>query len=151
MRVKYVRYNTVDLKVGSVATSFYDSLHDIGVPPKRKKYRPAMIGYESCVYAIWINGGHISYYIRDPILGDIYHAPSVCFDVIDPRISKEWQIKHDYINSAKNHTLGPVFPRTWLAIREWIEEPQFLEFYIDGRKREVSIMEAAAKKMEKEF
>ena len=146
-----MRSNAEGLSIGQEAIDFYDSLHDLGAPSGRKTYRPAKLGYESHVYAIWINGGHISYYIRDPRFGDICHSPSICFEVIDPRVSNYWQIKHDYIKAIGKHALGEVFPRTWFAIKEWIEEPRFLEFYIDGKEREVAILESAAKLIEDEF
>ena len=151
MKVRYVKPDSEILSVGDDALTYYDSLHNLKAPSVRNPYWPNKIGYESHVYAIKIKGGHISYYVRDPLTGDIFHSPAICYEVIDPRMSRYWHIKHGYVKPKGYSPLGSIFPSTWIAIEEWIKEPRFLEFYVDGREREVSIMEAAAKKIEAEF
>lgn len=151
MKVRCVRKNAYGMDIGKAALNLFDQSYDRNSPPKEKEYRPGIIGYQSHVYALRIIGGHVFYYIRDPDFGEIYHAPSVCFDVIDNRLSSYWHMRHKYVHRDIGGPLGKHFTSTFIAIREWIDEPGFLNNYVDGRKREVEIMEAAAKLIEAEF
>ena len=153
MKVRCIKTNSEDLAIGRDAVSYFDSLHDLGRPSEQKTYTPTVIGYESHVYAIKIKNGHASYYIKHPKFGDLVHVPSVCFEILDPRISKLWCIDHDYVEvvGRRQELLGEFCSRTTMAIKEWIDEPRFLEFYLDGKEREVRIMNNAVRQMDAEF
>lgn len=150
MKVKYVRANAISLNISHRVTDYFDYVHgQTSVSDNEKSYRPRVIGYESTVYALMIKDGHVSYYVKDPNSDEIYHSPSVCFEVLDNRVSQIWHMKHNYVQGPNHPVIG--IPSTLFAIREWIEEPAFLNNYVDGRDREVKIMNAAIALMDIEF
>ena len=152
MKVRCIRKNTRALSVSRKAIEFFNFTYDRNNSEEEKCYTSCHIGYETSVFAVVSFDGHQIYYIRDQRFGDITHAPSICFEIIDARVSKYWSIKTRYVDVAGQfHPLAPRYSKTIMAIKEWIEEPRFLEFYVDGKSREVGIMEEAANKMESEF
>ncbi len=148
MKVKCVKSSWDSVTLSEQGRAYYDYIYRIG---KSGSVRPAVIGYESFVYAIVARGGFVSYFIRDPKHGDMYHCPEFCFEVTDPRLSKYWHFQHRYIKSQGLKMLGETYPTTWLGFPELLNEPMFLENYIEGNRREVSIFESAASLIENEY
>lgn len=132
-----------------------DYLYDSRGPADSKDYGCKnsflTLGYEANVYAISIRRDCTSFYIREPHYDTITHFPSICFDIVDNRISKYWHLKSNIVPPRNGNFPEAAFERTVFAIKEWIEEPRFLEYLVDDRERELSIMNAMAKLMDEEF
>lgn len=103
-------------------------------------------GREYVVYAIRV-GSHAapSYCVtrdnhRDP--HDWGFVPSLCFEILDPSVSKLWHFQVDTTHDGRL-TIK-------LAIKEWTEDPQFHLNLIERRDREVQIMLSATAAMDAE-
>jgi hypothetical protein len=103
-------------------------------------------GREYVVYAIYVGSQGVPSYCvtrdnhRDP--HDWGFVPSLCFEIVDPSISKLWQFQ---VRTTDNGQLI-----TTLAIKEWIEDPQFHLNFAENRGREVQVMLAATAAMDAE-
>ena len=155
MRVKYVRKNANGLGLGRPLLRETNYLYDSRGPENNKDYgsknRFLTLGHEANVYAISIRRDCTSFYIKEPHYNTVTHFPSICFDIIDKRISKYWQIKSNIVPPTNGNFPEPAFERTVFAIAEWIEEPRFLEYLVDDKERELGIMNAMIKLMDEEF
>lgn len=155
MRIKFVRRNGNGLDISRAMLRETDYIYDSRGPENDKDYgsknRFLSLGFEANVYAISFRRDCTSYYIREPIYDTITHFPSVCFDIVDSRISKYWHVKNYLVPQSDGHFPKDAFEKTVFAIEEWIKEPRFLEFLVDDKEREVTIMNKMCKLMDEEF
>jgi hypothetical protein len=106
------------------------------------------IGQTYTVYACKISKGYPSYYVecmRRP--GPWLFQPSLCFDIVDHRMSKLWHFATRVHRSPR----GEESFHSIMAIKEWVDEPTFFERLVDAVERERAIMTAAAAEMDAEF
>ncbi len=155
MRVKYIRKNANDLSLNRHSHRLYASSYDSRGPDEDKDYggkNPFLkLGYEANVYAMKIRGECTSFYIMEPKFNTMTHFPSLCFEILDNRVSKYWHIDRDFVPRGEGNFPREPFEITVFAIREWIEEPRFLEFLVDDRERELGIMNKMIELMDEEF
>ena len=115
----------------------------LGSTPPAWEAKP---GADYTVYAIAIHRGCPFYFVAGT---DIYQAyqfiPSICFEVLDPRLSSYWRIE----TRVMPYRGGEVFSTT-LAFKEWWE-PMFLDNLFDWRSDEVERMRSIAAEMDIEF
>lgn len=105
-----------------------------------KLFDSVEVGQEYVVYAIAVYRQYPFFYV--PYRGrtdDWMFVPSLCFEVLDPRVSKFWFVG-----------LEPTKVVT-LAIKEWVQEPSFFERLVDCKERELKIMLDAVAAMDAEF
>ena len=101
---------------------------------------------EYTVYAVTIRRGCPFYFVAGTDIYDPYKTiPSVCFEVLDARLSRYWRIETDIVAHGRDQVL-----HTTLAFPEWFE-PMFLVNLIDGRPDEVERMRNIAAEMDQEF
>ena len=113
-----------------------------------KTFDDLRVGQEYTVYACKISRGYPSYFVacgRSP--GPWSFRPSLCFEIVDPRISRLWHFATRlYRSPAGEESFYSI-----LAIKGWISDPRFFERLVDGEERERSIMTTAAAAMDAEF
>lgn len=120
--------------------------------PKMRPIWQAEPGKTYTVYGISILRGYPFYWLALQVERygrrwvDWKQVPSICFDIVDGRPSSLWHFK-SYISQ---HRSDQVFV-TKLAIKEWFDEPTFLERLVEDQAREVGIMTQAAAFMDVEF
>ena len=153
MKVRFERKNLNGLEISPLALSMYNDTYDRHNDSENKDYRGNMIsvGHEAIVYAMNISGPCAKFYIREPKTNSITHFPAPCFKILDNRVSRYWNIRRELL--PKRDGVFPLEPReyTTFAIKEWIEEPRFLEFLVDEKEREIKIMNKMAALMDREF
>jgi hypothetical protein len=112
---------------------------------KLKLFDHVEVSKEYVVYAMTTRRGFPYYYVSwKGRADDWFFTPALCFEIIDDRPSTLW---HVGIRSFPDGTL----PITTFAIKQWIDEPMFLENLVDCRERELKIMTAAARAMDAEY
>ena len=153
MRVKFARKNATGLGLGQNVVDLYNESYDRHGSENDKDYslNDLTIGYESNVYAMVIRRQCTSFYILEPKFNTVAHYPAFCFDIIDNRMSQYWCIRRRIIDPKNYSGQGDAFERTTFAIKEWIEEPRFLEFLVDTKERELRIMNEMIELMDQEF
>lgn len=103
-------------------------------------------GKEYTVYAITIRRGCPFYFVAGSDFYQPYETiPSLCFEVLDARLSRYWRIKTRVVEHRRDRVL-----HTTLAFREWFE-PMFLTNLVEGRPAEVERMRNIAAEMDQEF
>jgi len=151
MKVRCTRKNVNDLKDNQSLKKYYNHIYDRVNPECSKNYSRTDIGYESVVFAIIFRGQYVWYYIRKPDSSDIIHVPNACFEIIDNRLSKYWCLSTKRIDNYDRRFYDEPFIQTTIAIKEWVEEPWFLEKFVDEQPREFKKMNEAAMLIEVEF
>lgn len=139
-----VRCITVDFEQFPIADdqkALFRSGFGAGAP--RRLYDHVEVGLEYVVYAIMWGRGYPYYYVSyKGRLDDWSLTPALCFEIVDDRASAFWHVGV--------RTLANGFQHVTFAIKEWIDEPMFLENLVDCRERELKIMTAAARAMDAE-
>ncbi len=107
-----------------------------------------IVGKEYIVYAIKESQGYPFYFIKnsDQSCPDYHLQPAPCFEIIDATISKNWHYQSD----VHTRETGEEIFRSTLAIREWVDRPDFLYRLIDKKSPELEIWAEAARNIEEE-
>lgn len=146
MKVRCVGIDPLQFPVDQATHYYFTRQFGRGAKPL---YDKMQIGQTYTVHAIIFSSGYPYYYVPYRHRGhDCWrHVPSFCFEVIDDRLSKLW-----HIGVRASYGNAPSFPLvTTLAIKEWIDEPQFFERLVDCKERELRIFTEAAAAMDVEF
>ena len=108
-------------------------------------------GFECTVYALRQSGLLTSYYLLEPKWGSYTHFPGFCFDVIDPRISRYWVLRHNIVSLSGRNNSFEQEEVLFFSPKEWAEEPSFLSSLVEMEERETKIMNRIADLMDREF
>ncbi|WP_173195921.1 hypothetical protein [Parvularcula mediterranea] len=110
------------------------------------------------VYALWSLNGHLRFWVREALRLAVRPLPGFFAEIIDPRPSSLWTIRHDVSHGFDTRTLARHCARFSMAIREWDElwdnpwrPMSFVEAYAEGEKSAVAFFEEKATFMDHEF
>lgn len=113
-----------------------------------KGFDDLKLGKEYIVYAITNNSGYSSYFVKtsDRPFFDFHFQPGPCFEIVENSVSQFWHF------DARLHVdqMGNEKFMTTLAIREWIEQPEFLHRLIDGKSPEIETWRHMSEQMDAE-
>ena len=140
MRIKFARRNANEIDLCDIGLQYYNHMYDRQGDQHEKCYFESTLGQEFDVYGVVWRAGFASFFVKDPRSGDVTHAPSVCFDIIDERVSSLWHYKSYTNRRYPIKALGSCYEVTWLVFKEWAADSRFYEHYVNGREREVLIM-----------
>ncbi len=142
MRVKCTSNRLSDL----LLTGFHREQLAAQFHPSMEPMWTAKPGKEYTVYAVTIHRGCPFYFVAGTDFYQPYKSiPSVCFEVLDARMSRYWRIEPRIVEYRGNQVLC-----TTLAFREWFE-PMFLINLVEGQRTEVERMRNIAFEMDQEF
>jgi len=116
-----------------------------------KWYAPE-IGSQYTVHGLYIIRGYPYYWLRVPERPNSSHKyiwqmyPSVCFDVIDSRISKFWETK---IGTSERQ--GDQFFSAMFGVHRWVHERGFWDDLVDGKQDAHDYMMVAGNCLDAEF
>ena len=147
MKVKSVSNDLADRLITPLHRQWFEMYFGAGL----RWYSPEIDSIHT-VHGMYIIRGYPYYWLR--VSGGARYRskptwqmfPSVCFDVIDSRVSKYWVSDVRVIERQ-----GDQFFRCMFGIDKWINEPGFWERVVDGDKDAHDTMTMASYMMDMEF
>src|SRR5262245_45375351 len=130
MKVVCTEIDPDRFQIGDDHKRHFKGLFGRGAQPKT--FHDLQIGEEYTVYACKISGGYPSYDVacgRSPVPWSF--RPSLCFDIVDPRVSKLWH----FATRIHRSPAGEGSFHSILAIEQWVGDPRFFERLVDGHAR----------------
>ncbi len=142
MRVICKSNELSDLLLTGIHRTYFESRFGPETPPVWQ----AEIGREYTVYAVSIHRGYPFYFVASSDSWQPFQTiPSLCFEIVDPRLSTYWLFKTRVVEYRGDQTFS-----TTLAFKEWFE-PMFLSNLVDGYETEGRVMRTIANLMDAEF
>lgn len=107
---------------------------------------PLTIGKTYVVYGLTVYLSHLWYYVCDD---DFTHfpvwKPAPLFEIVDPRVSRYWEINCSLDGRGESDT-GII-----VAYPEWARDPYYYEHLADNREAEVQIFSRYRKLIDEEY